>query len=916
MGPIRTRVVATAALAVLMSLVLAGESAAVSSPAAAAPLSSPMSSPAAAPSGSMPAGPVSPSAAEDTAVGQAKLLGSAVEVPVWTSETRRVLANPDATLTLEQSVVPVRVRRGSGWVAVDTTLRRDATGVVAGATTAGVVFSGGGTAPMATVSRAGTSLAVSWPYGALPAPALSGSTATYAEVLPGVDLVLTATADGYTEVLVVKSPAAAADTRVRTLRFGTQVAGGTVRASQSGFAVVDRSGVEVLTSPRPLMWDTDGAAAAGSAAAATPGGAGDSTSGPAGPDEGDRVANMTATVTGPSVDVVADAAMLASPAAVFPLYLDPGVSATANRTAWAMVNRSYPNTAYYKWTGDEGAGWTDQEGTHLKRLFFQFDVAAVRGKHILSSTFKAFETWSHSCTAAQVLLGTAGSFGSGTTWNNQPSWIRQIDSRTVAYGRTGCTPGGSWVDFNAVSGVSEAASKNWSALVLQMRGYPENDRVAWKRFRYDTTLSVTYNTPPAKPVNLRTTSPATTCVVSDTPPLIPNDPPTLVARINDADASKGQTVYARFALYENDGPWLKDWDVGWKLPNVDFSIDVPASLMVDKKRYSWHVTTNDGVEWGPTSDWCDFEVDASKPMPPTITAPTGQTYTYGQSATFTFGPGGSTDVARYGWAVGPDAPMNFVAAGANGTATTQVPMTAFGPTALRVWSYDRAGNVSASYAQLDLAVAGSHQAGRWALNETSGTTAAGSAAPPHPLTLTSGATWSADHALSLNGTSGSAATTGWAGVPTTANFSMSAWLRPTDTATRRVAVSQDGPGGSTFTIGVSATSTDVAVRGANGTVTTVSSLVPPVPGDWVHVVGVFEYATGRLTLYLDGDYAADTVIPLGVANARPAASTGPLRLGRDTASTGFWLGDVDEVSVHDGALPPEQVQNLYSTGRP
>ncbi|NUT98810.1 MAG: hypothetical protein HOY78_43095, partial [Saccharothrix sp.] len=81
-----------------------------------------------------------------------------------------------------------------------------------------VAFSGGGDVPLA---RAGAA-ALDWP-GPLPAPDLAADTATYRDVLPGVDLRLTATATGFTDAVVVRDAAAAHDPRLRELSLGAPV---------------------------------------------------------------------------------------------------------------------------------------------------------------------------------------------------------------------------------------------------------------------------------------------------------------------------------------------------------------------------------------------------------------------------------------------------------------------------------------------------------------------------------------------------------------------------------------------------------------------------------------------------------------------------------------------------------------------
>jgi len=134
-----------------------------------------------------------------------------VVVESLTTSTTETSALPDGTFQYVSSSVPVRVRQGQGWVAVDATLALAKDGLIAPrATEVPVEFSAGGSGPLARVrTSSGSWLEEASPFGALPAPHLKGASATYPEVLPGVDLLLTATAIGMSEVLVVKNKSAA-----------------------------------------------------------------------------------------------------------------------------------------------------------------------------------------------------------------------------------------------------------------------------------------------------------------------------------------------------------------------------------------------------------------------------------------------------------------------------------------------------------------------------------------------------------------------------------------------------------------------------------------------------------------------------------------------------------------------------------
>lgn len=82
---------------------------------------------------------------------------------------------------------------------------------------------------------------------------MRGDTATYRDVLPGVDLRVTAQALGFSEVLVVRTRQAAADPRLARLRFGLRTRGVTVSATrEGGLAARDGAGRDVFTAPAPI----------------------------------------------------------------------------------------------------------------------------------------------------------------------------------------------------------------------------------------------------------------------------------------------------------------------------------------------------------------------------------------------------------------------------------------------------------------------------------------------------------------------------------------------------------------------------------------------------------------------------------------------------------------------------------------
>lgn len=217
-------------------------------------------------------------------------------------------------------------------------------------------------------------------------------------------------------------------------------------------------------------------------------------------------------------------------------------------------------------------------------------------------------------------------------------------------------------------------------------------------------------------------------------------------------------------------------------------------------------------------------------------------------------------------------------------------------------------------------------AGRWRLDEGSGTTAADTSGidPSHPGTLTGGATWTAirledarpdDGALpggasaaAFDGATGAVTTTGSV-APTNRSFTVAAWVRLTDAAGDRAAVAQEGVRASGFVLGYRADAGrwSLAVTSADADdapVVRVFSSSSPTLGTWTHLAGVYDGTTRRLSLYVDGTLEAST-------DYTPSwDAQGPLVMGRARIAGGaadWWSGDIAEVHVFAGVLSDDAI---------
>ncbi|MDX5573543.1 VCBS repeat-containing protein [Streptomyces sp. ID01-9D] len=665
---------------------------------------------------------------ESRALAKAADTGEPVEVLSHRTETAETFANPDGSFTTDQYALAQRVRKSGKLVGIDTTLARDADGMLATkATEVTVKFSGGGEGPLATVSRDGRSMSWSWP-GELPSPEVDGDTVVYRNVLDDVDLKLKAGTAGFGQLLVVHNEEAARNPALQQIALPLDTVGLSVEADEHGnLRALNPAGQEVFTAPTPMMWDSSHAPAARSSEPAPPP--------PAHEFEapyGAREAPVGVALDGDNLALTPDTDILTGADTRYPVYIDPAVS--GSREAWTIAYSSYPKTNYYNGNGwDEGDGdkvttmaRVGNPGDGTSRSFFRMDTNNLwnTNKVISSSQFTIKNSYSYSCTKREVKLWRTGSISSATTWDKQPSWVTELDAVTDAkgYPASSSCPAGN-LAFNATAGAKQAASSKWNNITLGLRATAEGDKLAYKRFDAKSAkLSTTYNTVPDAPSALDTIpSTKNSAGCGNTAPygLIGNTDIYLTAKAKDKD---GGTVKVKFHLWPT-GHHPNDDPKGVII--IDKTVSVAsgtvAKLKVTKTQlrphltaangnFSWKAQTSDASlasDWTPTkgAPGCRFVFDPDRPStPPGVTsaqfpdgsdgwpAETGAVRTEG---TFAITSGGVADVTKYEYWSDWDTTRRTATPGApGGPVSVKLKPTVAGANQLYVRSLDKVGNYS------------------------------------------------------------------------------------------------------------------------------------------------------------------------------------------------------------------------------
>ncbi|MGW2125842.1 FG-GAP-like repeat-containing protein [Streptomyces sp. NPDC001758] len=663
------------------------------------------------------------------ALSEAEETGEPVEILGQRTETSQVFANPEGTFTEERYALPQWVRKDKKLVDIDPTLRATENGYETKATEVDVTFSGGGSSPMATVSRDGRSLAFSWPHD-LPAPDIEGETATYPEVLPGVDLKLHSTSSGFSQVLVVKTAEAAANPELQQLEY--KVASDGLRLEEDGannLRAVNPAGQEIFTGPAPRMWDSTtnltepAVATAQRVRAANADDTGTNPGDAFTPPPGSRQASVPLDTDGETLTLTPDQNLLNGAKTQYPVYIDPSIS--GSRHSWTIVNKKYPTGSFYN-----GAGWLNSDGSKgtttaragyenetngISRSYFRMNTKNLwnTNKVIKDSTFRIKNTWSWSCTKRSVELWRTGPFTSSTTWNTQPSKETLLATVNDAKGwGSGCPAGN--LAFDTTAAAKSAAANHWHTFTLFLEAASESDVYGWKKFdAKSAVLSTVYNTVPNVPTSLDTSPSVGGCDTTAPFTVIGNTDVYLTARVADAD---GGTVKAQFRLWKSNSPVVGGAEIYDQIVSATSGTvaraRIPKATLAAAEAsaggaFVWKVRAYDGSSysaWTPTTA-CGFGFDSTRPSnPPMVTsaefpdgsggwpATTGSVRTEG---TFTISSGGVTDVTAYQYWTDWDPTVRSAAPSAPGAATdVKVTPTSAGSHVLYARSVDQAGNAS------------------------------------------------------------------------------------------------------------------------------------------------------------------------------------------------------------------------------
>lgn len=424
--------------------------------------------------------------AEQIALEQAQSSGEVV--PVWSDFTRRVSVNalPTGLLQADIAAGPVQEPDPSNpgrWVPIDTSLSKVGGAIVPAVSDASISLSAGGDGSLASVSYGGRTLRFDIPNATLPAPSLSGDTATYPNIEPNTDLAVKVLPDGIEVSLVIKAaPPGTPTLNLRMSSTNTEVASG----DSGGLVFTDGQGREISESDAPILF------------------VGSPSDGPAPGALQQKVpAQVADTGTDQLITVAPDPSFFHQKGISYPVTLDPVVDFSAGKDTY--INSNLTNTSYGTST-DLKVGYN---GTAVTRTFVRFQgvETTLAGTQVSDAHVLLYETGADSsCASTEAdIMNLTSSFSDNTTWATRPS----VDPDVVgsASSNAGCNGShpSAQVDFSTgAQGTVAGLVQDWidgakTNYGIEVAAANEGATSSWKMFQSSEAahnvpdLQVTYS---------------------------------------------------------------------------------------------------------------------------------------------------------------------------------------------------------------------------------------------------------------------------------------------------------------------------------------------------------------------------------------------------------------------------------------
>ncbi|MER7764620.1 polymorphic toxin-type HINT domain-containing protein [Streptomyces sp. NPDC097619] len=551
----------------------------------------------------------------------ARLSGKRVEALSERTETSTTWVNKDGSLTSEIAAGPIRFRDTvtGEWRNVDVALTAQPNGSVAskahprglrlagrsGARAASLKAAQAAPATdLVTLGQGDEQITLQW-RGGLPKPALDGTRATYANAVPGADVVVEATRTGFEQFVEVKSQPAAGFSY--TLPLKTK--GLKVTAQPDGSVLfTDKKSKKTATMPAPVMWDATVDPASGEHTNRS------------------RVAmKVVKTKGGVDLVITPDAEFLADPKTKYPVTVDPSTSSLSS-----IFDTYVQQGETVDWSADTeldlgNPGTKNGDGTwRTARSFITWNTAPVADAMVSSATLSLWNFHSGNapeCTGQSWEVWTANNASTSSRWTNQPSMVTKMATSTQTKGNTSCTsaPDG-WITADVKDLVQHWANNKWGHSGMGLRATDELNAKQWKRVNSANAasnppkLTVTYNYRPRTGTKQEAGSP----FFSYGGAYVVN---TLTPTLRDTFIDvNGDKVQGAFQIFDNAtnaqvGDVLRSAFVPSGQPA---SVKVPAGVLTNGKTYRFRTSPYDGTHYN--LGWSaekTFTVDTTAPSAPT-----------------------------------------------------------------------------------------------------------------------------------------------------------------------------------------------------------------------------------------------------------------------------------------------------------